>query len=274
METILTLETIEAFQQGMIVDHCPANTVKAYTTDMRMLYLAVGSPTTPDDLKVLMSNYLTNLGAAESTIRRKLAAFKKYCRWLGEPGLMDGYRAPGAPVPIPHPIKEGMNAVEAMIAAARKEHHRALLALIGMAGLRVGEALSVTSDAFILNSDGVAIQVRGKGHKFRVVELGDLAWAVIAPAYVAATRLDDKRLVPLTDRAARRTITRIGRRAGFDVASHDFRMTFATEFYEASGKDLNLTRNKLGHSSTNTTQGYVGIDAERSREAVNFGRNR
>ena len=54
----------------------------------------------------------------------------------------------------------------------------------------------------------------------------------------------------------------------FRATPHSLRPTAATRIYEASGGDLILTREFLGHASVQTTQVYAHASRENMQKAV------
>lgn len=64
-----------------------------------------------------------------------------------------------------------------------------------------------------------------------------------------------------------RMVHRVARLAGLGrdrrYGSHSLRKTFARRVHEACGRDINLTRVALGHTSVLVTQRYLGEDHER-----------
>lgn len=198
------------------------------------------------------------------TTQRRLGTYRSFGKWAGVPCLAD-YRAPTPPRAIPHPLPEGVAGVSAMVEAARSDQHKALVALCGLQGLRVEEAITVrAADVDITNG---ILTVHGKGDKFRHIPLFPDAIMAFASALVAA-RENGLPLVPITNRAARKAITRIGARAGISrpVSSHDLRATFATEAYNRS-LDLRAVQELLGHSSSSTTELYTGVSMGKMRMA-------
>jgi integrase/recombinase XerD len=239
---------------------------------MTMMHSAIGSimaETTTIEMKV--SQYLTELDAAPSTIKRKLAAVRAFARFQGVHDFMRGYAAEPVPRAIPHPLPEGMEGIEKLLLACRTDEHRALVALCGLCGLRISEAITVQSDSFAIDGTEIDLTVYGKGRKTRVVPVAPEAWANIAPCWYRAKDLEDSRIVPLSDKGARLAVTRLGMRAfGRPVPSHDLRSTFATATYYNSGQDIIVTQELLGHANVDTTRGYTRPDDRRLREAVDF----
>lgn len=271
MEMTLSLDSIARFQNYMSENGSPANSVKAYSTDLRMLLMEVG-PIEGWEFNQETARYLTlkRETLSPSTIRRKKAAFRAFGKFFGEDVLAE-YRSPGQPPAIAHPIEGGLNSIIKMIEVARREHQKALVALGGLCGLRVSESISIKSENFDFG-DSLKLSVFGKGFKTRIIPVSDLAWSYIAPSWAAANVTQgDTRLVPINDRAARRTITYLGCKAlDLHVASHDLRSTFATLAYAASGNDPFAVQQLLGHSSVVTTQGYTAINDAKKAKAVDF----
>lgn len=50
--------------------------------------------------------------------------------------------------------------------------------------------------------------------------------------------------------------------------SHTMRKRFAKRLYEATGRDINLTRAGLGHRDIATTQRYLEVSASDIRSAI------
>lgn len=197
---------------------------------------------------------------AAKTTGRRLTSLKAFARWAGwSRDELDEYIAP---IPLkgqPHPIPEGMPGVRAMLAHAEKPKYKALVALPGMAGLRIAEALNVRPSDFDLGN--MMLTVYGKGKKFRRVPISDECWDNVSlsvmKAFVTGT---NPVVIGLKDRHARNVISRLGEKAGLSrhVASHDLRATFATELYNRT-LDQRLVQEILGHASMDQTSTYVGI---------------
>lgn len=195
-----------------------------------------------------------------------MAAIRSYAEFYGQVGFLNRYRPPTATRAKPHPIPEGMAAIFAMVRLAKEPHHKALVALCGLCGLRVDEA--VTIEARHVSLEKMCIIVPGKGGKTRRVPLTWEAFNAINLAYAIAMR-DGETLVKLSNSGARKRITALGKAAGLKngVASHDLRSTLATASYDAS-KDLRAVQEILGHSDPKTTQGYVESTFDSMRSAI------
>jgi len=267
MATTLTTDSIEQFQQWLTARGRLENTAKARGADLRVFFGMVGSHTT-DEFEELAQDFLNEVRKekAPRTIERYIGTLRNFGRWAGIPDALSDYLGPKPAKPQPHPLKEGGEGVDTMLNLCRSDTHRNLIALTGMVGLRVGEAVTVTHDDIDIVER--TIKVRGKGDRERVVPVSDRAMRVLA--FTLAHRTAEPRLVPLHERSARKAITRLGERAGLArrASSHDMRATFATEAYAAT-KDLRAVQELLGHADSRTTQVYTGVSMDAMRRAAN-----
>jgi site-specific recombinase XerD len=158
---------------------------------------------------------------------------------------------------------EGMAGIRLMAAATDDDRKQALIALCGMCGLRVFEAVEVTFSDFQLQ--GVAkpiLTVRGKGDVTRHVPVSSEAMNLMVMA-LGRSMVTGCTLVRMGNRFARKVVTNLGAAAGLSrsVSSHDLRATFATAVYNKT-LDQRLVQNLLGHKSGKTTEGYIGVAME------------
>ena len=191
---------------------------------------------------------------------------RAYAKWALRSDILFDYSAPKPKRPVPHPIQEGVGGVIRMCNSARNPNEAALFALQGLMGLRVGEALSLTTQDF--NKHNMTLLVRGKGDKERELPIPEAAWRYIEPAYMFALSTG-RPVVDMPDRTARHRVTATGRRLGFDshIKSHDLRATLATELYRAT-LDLRTTQEVLGHANSRTTEMYTQVTMENMRTGL------
>jgi integrase len=204
------------------------------------------------------------------TLGRKITAIRGWATWAGDPSVLANYKAPKPERPQPHPLPGGLADLLAMIdACGTNGRNRALVALCGLCGLRVSEALDAAPDDIDLDTH--TILVRGKGDVSRVVPISDRAWAFIEPALEGARFLHFPTIVGLRESWARDLLTELGRKAGVKrpVSSHDLRATFATAAYDHT-KDLRAVQELLGHASAKTTEVYTGVSGAAMRRAASF----
>src|SRR3546814_8794670 len=88
-----------------------------------------------------------------------------------------------------------------MINVAAKGKQHALVALCGLCGCRVGEALSVKPSDIELHR--MLLAVRGKGDKTRHIPISPEAWEILAAPVTRAFVGGDLLIVPMSDRFAR-----------------------------------------------------------------------
>lgn len=272
METMISKDSIDSHLSSLSESGCSTNTVRAYRADLMGFHgwMTTSGLTISDgtELEKALSAYLTEARRtlAPRTITRKMTALRGYAKAAGVERPLARYRGPKATKAEPHPLPEGIPGVMKMIAATPEKEHRALLALCGLCGLRVSEAVSIRPAHIDLEK--MVLLFTGKGARDREVPISSGAMLYILPCYKSAVR-ENATLVRLCESAARKAIRRAGDRAGLSrtVASHDLRATFATAVYEKSGKDIRAVQELLGHASVTTTEGYVGVK-EKLRFAV------
>lgn len=268
--TTLTSEVIGRFQSSLSARGRSDQTVKCYGSDLKMMLEELQIVELPMDsfedtaMEWLQEHRRT---VAPKTTSRRLTSLRAFAKWAGWGPLLTDYSAPTPARGMPHPLPEGIEGVKRLIEATRYDTHKALVALCGLCGLRVAEALAIKPSHF--DHENRTLVIRGKGDKTRVVPVSESAWSVLARPVTRAFIEGDREVVGLKDRFARRVITELGERAGLQrhISSHDLRATFATAVYDKT-LDLRTTQELLGHSSSQTTELYTGITMDKMRGAV------
>ncbi|MFH1645078.1 MAG: tyrosine-type recombinase/integrase [Candidatus Omnitrophota bacterium] len=149
-------------------------------------------------------------------------------------------------------------------------------------GLRVSEMVNLKiGDLNIQNEQSSLVVRHGKGDKTRIVHFSNdfkkscflfLKWKkengflVNNDSYL----LTNKDRKQLTKRALQKSFKRCLKGAGIDTryGIHSLRHTFATHLYKASGYNLRMVQQLLGHSSIRTTQVYASLFDEDVKKAV------
>lgn len=268
--TTLSSESIDRFHAWLSAKGLSRQTASAYASDMRMLLRDLEETgLSEEDFEETAMNWLTGnrQRMAPKTTSRRLTSARSFAKWAGWGEVLEEYSAPTGGPTQPHPLPEGMDGVRRMIEKARTPQQVALVALCGLCGCRISEALRARPSWFDL--DAMVLKVFGKGEKYRYVPISSEAWSYLARPVTMAFLAQDSPVVGIEDRVARGNITQMGQRAGLRrrVASHDLRATFATAVYEKT-MDMRLVQELLGHSSVETTQIYVGTRMTKMREAV------
>ncbi len=271
------------------------NTVKSYREDLtqalEFFQTKLGTPSPrPQQLSTrLLRAYLAFLheqGYARSTVARRLAAVRSWCRFLCRQGTLTsnpatGLRAPRQERKLPRFFsrEEMLRLLEAPPADNPLGlRDRAILETLYSAGLRVSELTGLDLGDLDLG-EGLAT-VRGKGRKERLALLGPPATQAIndwLPARLAlagaraATQpalFLNKRGTRLTTRSVGRLLARYLAQAGLnpEASPHTLRHSFATHLLDA-GADIRSVQELLGHRSLGTTQMYTHVSTQRLRDS-------
>jgi len=267
-------------------------TVEAYERDTRqfLLFLTehVGGPPGLKDIAALriadLRAFLArrrNEGAGPRTLGRGLAGVRSFLRWLEKRGLANAagagvMRAPKQPKSLPKPLTAsdarkvvavGEQLNEEPWLAAR---NAAVLTLLYGCGLRISEALGLTSSQFAHGE--TTLRVTGKGGKTRLVPLLPIALRAVAEyRRLCPYHLDSQGLLfrgakggPLQPAIIQREMQKM--RAALNLPDtatpHALRHSFATHLLGRGG-DLRTIQELLGHASLSTTQVYTGVDTKR-----------
>lgn len=146
---------------------------------------------------------------------------------------------------------------------------RALFELIYSCGLRISEAVELSPDSVYL-TEGL-IRVRGKGHKERLVPMGEEAQYWLS-RYLSdgRTRLSkatkpsrslflNNRGDGLSRKGMWKRFRELSERTGIEAKVHTLRHSFATHLLEG-GADLRAVQELLGHADISTTQIYTHVE--------------
>lgn len=261
------LDAIDQFLRSCRSKGMSKETTRAYRSDLRQLHSGIGDQSSDSEFEEAVADWITDnrvLWKPRTTLR-KMTAARSCAKFLGCAEILVDYRAPKPDRLVAHPLPDGMADVRKMLASCRTGREAALVALCGLLGLRVAEALTVRVMDFDFADRTLTVR-GGKGDKDRTIPVHDDAWSPIFRG------IDDQpnNYLPLVctgNRNARRLLTEIGARCGVKVASHDLRSTVLTEMYRAS-KDLRATQEFAGHSSSATTEAYTGIRMKDMRDAI------
>jgi tyrosine recombinase XerC len=222
------------------------------------------------------ANYLHRRGLNKSSIGRKLAAVRSFCRFLCRQNHISQNYAELVPTPkLPKKLMEVLqpdeidHLLEAPVESGSVAmRDLAIWEMLYATGLRVGELSSLKPQDVDL--EGRSITVIGKGKKERMVLFGEKAAAAlekylaIRSEFIRNTdpgflflNLQGKRL---TETRIRQILRKRTRELGIfkKVSPHTLRHSFATHLL-TSGADLRFIQELLGHSSLSTTQKYAHL---------------
>jgi site-specific recombinase XerD len=272
---------LRRFEEWQRVRGMAEKTRRAYGVDLGQLaHWASARGLGPTDLGHRdlrrFAGWLSENGAARSTVARKLAAVRTFYRQMVEREELEANPADLVARPkkdhyLPRVLKPAEVAalLDRIPASSPLElRDRALFELAYAAGLRADELVTLDTDS--VDPDAEEVRVEGKGGRTRVVPAGEHAWRALE-IYLARGRpqLAGQGAGPLfvsksgrrlSTSDVRRRLARQARQAG--ISPHTLRHSFATHLLEG-GADLRAIQELLGHASISTTQTYTRVEAGR-----------
>ena len=144
------------------------------------------------------------------------------------------------------------------------------LVLEGNLGLRISDILKLRPCDIIRDGDRYRLEVveqkTGKSREFTV--------PLVIQQYIEnyclrhSIRRSDL-MFPITERAVQKQLHIVCDYLGYEgISTHSFRKWYATEIYNANGFDIALVQRLLQHSSTATTQRYIGVEPQKIEQAI------
>ena len=217
----------------------------------------------------LRSHWLDR-GLAPATISLRLVAIRKVLGFARQLGAISWeIEVRGVKAQAKRDMR-GPNELEyeSLLLACREPREVAAVRLLGDAGLRTEEAVSICLGAVERNDSGavVALNIRRKGMRTgttRVTVYGRLS-AVLREVFEAhgARPKAEERLLSLSRPGLRTMFERIARRAGVKARPHGLRHRAATVAAEVSGGDIVAVSAFLGHRDPRTTMRYMDRASE------------
>ncbi|MES2339530.1 MAG: tyrosine recombinase XerC [Pseudomonadota bacterium] len=212
-------------------------------------------------------------GLGNASAARELSAVRGFLAWAVGEGTTPRVKGPRVKAGVPRPIApdEVIALAEEVADDAREAwigaRDWAVLMLLYGAGLRIGEALTLTGAVLPLDA---TLRVTGKRDRTRIVPvLPQVADAVaryveLQPWGVARDQplFRGARGGPLSAGVIRRSVQAARRRLGLSdrTTPHALRHSFATHLL-GRGADLRALQELLGHASLSSTQVYTAVDA-------------
>ncbi|MBI4296361.1 MAG: site-specific tyrosine recombinase XerD [Chloroflexi bacterium] len=229
---------------------------------------------------------LKERGYSATTVARKIAAAKSFCRFMTAEGQLKenptrDVQSPkiGKPLPKPISLHQVLQLIEQTdkVASADAKRDKAMLELLYASGMRVSELMSINLED--INLDAGQVRCFGKGSKERILPIHNRAIAAVRN-YLSHTRPSlahnaSEKALFLNQRGGR--LTRQGfwqilkeyvkkANLGSDITPHTLRHSFATHML-SGGADLRSVQELLGHANIATTQVYTHLTTEHVREA-------
>lgn len=271
-----------------------AHTLSAYGRDLTELVrlLTEGSSETAQDLTrrdfVAALKRLSQQGLSERTLARKLSAWRQYCGWLVQSGMMNNdptfnLKAPRLPERLPKALpQEELNHMldSAPVDDSLAVRDHALFELMYGSGLRLSEIHGLDLGDVLLDEGWVS--VTGKGRKERQVPLSGKSVEALR-AYLSERVAADGETALFTGKNG----TRLGQRqiqkrlqawavrqgSGQHISPHMMRHSYASHLLQSS-RDIRAVQELLGHSNLSTTQIYTKLDFDHLAKVYDEGHPR
>lgn len=253
------------------------HTITAYRSDLIELASLLPHTTTPtrsDMVRVLKQ--LSQRGQHPRTLKRKLAAWRQYCEYLLNLGILANnptsyIKSPKPPERLPKAIEREhinhlMNQSPSNEALSLRDH--AIIELFYGSGLRLAELHALNVDDVLLEAGWVAVS--GKGNRERQIPLTQKSILAIN-AYLTVRHASTTETALFTSRHGTRLCSRqIAKRlekwaknqqSNQHISPHMLRHSYASHLLQAS-RDVRAVQELLGHQSLSTTQIYTKLDFE------------
>ena len=286
-------DAIEQFQQYLIAEKgLSIQTVKSYSTDLKLFFQYFYTKKTVDDLsendieEYLRYESSQDENVSVTTIIRRLSSTRQFYLFLKREGYINidisDIETPRKPKKLPNCLS--IEEVEDLLNAPDIEkpeglRDRAMLETMYASGLRVSELVNLERKQ--VNFKKALVTVFGKGAKERKVPLGDFAIEYIKK-YIDEARCknpgrDSKYLFlnrygdPISRQYFFKQIKKYALEAGIDtpISPHTLRHCFATHLLE-NGAQIRAVQEMLGHTNIATTQIYTHISTKRILSAYDL----
>jgi site-specific recombinase XerD len=270
MELTLTIDAIDPYRKSLSERGLSSHTIKGYSTDVEMLFKECNLTSLPaDHLPATAASWLMMAKMnrmAPKTLRRRTTSIRSFGKYYGQRDILEDFKLPSLSQHIPHPLPGLDDDLQNMFKECRTREQAAVIALLGLMGLRLFEALQTRLEDFDFVQK--ILTVHGKGGKVRKLPITERAHPYLLHQFIERQVGGFKTLLSYSDRGARKFITELGVKANVarPISSHDLRSTFATLVY-ANTKDILALQIWLGHESVVTTQLYVAVAMDVLRAA-------
>ena len=139
-------------------------------------------------------------------------------------------------------------------------------------GLRISDILKLKPSNILLDGDRYRLElIEQKTQKKRVFTV-PLVIKQYIDNYCLRHKIGANDIIfPITERNVQKQLKMVCDYLGFadlNIGTHSFRKYFATTIYKDNGYDIALVQRLLQHSSSSTTQRYIGIEPQRIEEAI------
>lgn len=224
---------------------------------------------TKDDVKLYQAEKLDE--KASSTIILFLAAIKFAYNILGKDPT-EGIRRPKKEQKIPNVLSR--EEVRKLIDSTTNKKSKLMVNLIYLSGLRVSELVNLKLHELHLD-ERIGYVRRAKGRKDRLFNIPEPLYKQLKKQIKIQKQNNKEYLFTgpkgkLSDRNIQKIVRLAARKARINkkVSPHTLRHSFATHLL-ASGTDIRMIQELLGHANLSTTQIYTHISAEDIKKVKN-----
>lgn len=261
-------DLLEEFRNWQLATGMSEATAKRRGLTLSRFFTGRGLDAKPKDIEAwlggLRHQYTGELVSAQtrgmylSDIRAfyKWAINHDYCEIDPTAKVTNPKRPSYEPAPIPEKVL-----LSAIAQAPPRE--KLMLTLAGFAGLRCAEIASLRHED--IDHDGMTLRVTGKGKKQRTIHMAPEIAELIEPGQFGP--VVEWRGKPITPGTVSTRLSNYLHGLRLESTGHKARHSFGTAMYDVT-KNLLLTGKLMGHSSSQTTQGYVAVSDEDARAAV------
>lgn len=269
------------------------NTINSYGIDLKLFleYLRENEISSFKQVnKEVIVNYMQsekNNNKANSSILRSVSSLRKFFQYLAQEKIIEKdpmllIDTPKKKQHLPQVLTK--EEVEKLLRSPNTGQvlglrDRAMLELMYATGLRISEIINLKLEDLHLTMG--TLQTLGKGHKERIVPVGDEAikWVNRYLEEARPKLLKQKRSNYLFLNFHGNNLTRQGvwknlkaevRKAGIqkNITPHTLRHSFATHILE-NGADLRIVQELLGHADISTTQIYTHLSNKQLADIYN-----
>ncbi|OQQ90685.1 site-specific tyrosine recombinase XerD [Ligilactobacillus salivarius] len=269
------------------------NTINSYGIDLKLFleYLRENEiPSFKQVNKEVIVNYMQaekNNNKANSSILRSVSSLRKFFQYLAQEKIIEKdpmllIDTPKKKQHLPQVLTK--EEVEKLLRSPNTGQvlglrDRAMLELMYATGLRISEIINLKLEDLHLTMG--TLQTLGKGHKERIVPVGDEAikWVNRYLEEARPKLLKQKRSNYLFLNFHGNNLTRQGvwknlkaevKKAGIqkNITPHTLRHSFATHILE-NGADLRIVQELLGHADISTTQIYTHLSNKQLADIYN-----
>ncbi|MGB7786948.1 MAG: site-specific tyrosine recombinase/integron integrase [Salinimicrobium sp.] len=242
------------------------SSVRTYYTFILKLVEHLGEKPYADlvrrDLELFLEKKIAAKNYALSSHRQCISAIKHFLKLYDcEKIKLDELKQPGRSHYLPTVLSK--EEVVSLLRVTRNLKHRAILALIYSAGLRIGELLDLRLADIDINRRQIHVK-NSKGRKDRVVVLAE-SMLPLLQNYIATYMpreyfAEGQQGGQYTPQSIRLFLRQSCRRAGIrkKVTPHSLRHSYATHMLE-NGIDLRYIQELLGHARPETTMIYTHV---------------